>query len=883
MATALRLPPGLLDLTLSRVFARTPIASVRPWRGCETVLRRHGHSAAVLLQQSPADYDYDALSLYSAKGEGTDRTKQSTEVSFQEEFHNQNRALSELEERVRALQEAVKDQTALTDSASYSEEDLLQVYEDVLALPPSMPSEQDKAVEPRDIAVEDAALLQGIAMRWLEGLDSPASSSTTDVSVPRSIIARLREVAAGLERLDQPLPQREGEESNVDEIALSVPTGMLTTEEWLALIRTFFRTDDSATAETALSLMKSTGGLGLEEAVNEVLASYASVGDVTSTERVLQAHAPSPTEVQRDFHIKAYCKALAPGALPLRVEELLHEYESRGLPAPMKSYTRVLTALLSSRTRPSLGHAQAWDLFAHMRYAVHPEPDIALYTLMLRSCAHPAMPAEPERALDLFTEATVDHRLAPTPAAFSAAIYALSRSGEKRYIREAFRLAKQMVDGDRDARGMSAFRPDRRLVDALLEGAKRIGDLARTRWLLAVMVRQTTQAAAHAAEDAGGRNAPESWHMLLNEGIMRHVFHTYASYKVPFTPSLAKIVEEPDARTTPNEANLSESENKDASETSAAEAATDMEEDFASSGLPVQEDMSSFSHIPPQSRAEVAREVDILFSRIVEDNRLKHDLAERFDFGQEEPTLSPGPFQHIALTTRLLNAYLSVHYVHSRFEVWGELYRTLFDQLNVPRDAKTYVEALERCSTSHRSERHLALRLAEEIWGSWQSIEGAWSVGGVSDRNDPAVSTLNARLIERANVAMIRILSLTGQARRALDVVQSFAARYPPGRLLRVEPKHPLRSSRSVLEGARPLVRLSSSVDIPDDTVPPLLTFTDLEVLHSRLVRSDDKASIRYVKWLCKTYEGYLRRRRDAAMFVAPPKQRPGAVPTSAQ
>ncbi|KAH9837780.1 uncharacterized protein C8Q71DRAFT_808287 [Rhodofomes roseus] len=797
---------------------------------------------------------------------------QSTELSFVKEFREQDRALAELEERVRMLQEAVKDHAALVEEESYSEEDLLRVYEDVLALPPSSEPEKDTAVEPRDTMVEDAKILQGIASRWSE---SPGSSSATDVSVtPRSIVRRLQEVVASLDQLRHAVPRIQGEGTDVDGTVPSVPLGMLTTEEWLALIRTFCRAGDGATAETALSLMKSTGGFGFEEAVNEVLDSYASAGDVPATERVLQTYAASPTEVQRDSHVMAYCKALVPGAFPSQVEELLHHYEARGLPAPMKSYTRVLTALLSTRTRPSLGHAQARDLFAHMRYAVHPKPDIALYTLMLRACAHPAVPAEPERALDLFTEAMVDRRLTPTPAAFSATIYALSRSGEKRFVREAFRLAKRMMDGDRDARGMSAFRPDRRFVGALLEGAKRIGDLARTRWLLAVMVKQSTQA----AEGTVDRGSPNS-RLFLSEGIMRHVFHAYASYKVPFTPSLAKIVEDSDTKNAVKETSTPQGESIHVPDAPPADEVKDMEEDFASSGLPVEEDTSSFSHILPQTRAEVVREVDILLSRIVEDDRIKHNLDGS---GQGKTAQLPRPFRHVALTTRLLNAYLSVHSVHSRFEVWSELYRTLFDQLDVPRDAKSYVEALKRCSTSHKSERHLALRLAEEIWGSWQSIEGAWSTGNVSDRNDPAVSTMNARLIERANVAMIRMLSLTGQTQRALDLVRSFATRYPPERLLRIETKHPLRSSRTILEGTRPLVRLTSSVDVPDDTVPPLLTFTDLEILHARLVRNGNQDGIGYVKWLCKSYEGYLRRRRDATMSSAPPRKTPTTSPVEA-
>ena len=77
-----------------------------------------------------------------------------------------------------------------------------------------------------------------------------------------------------------------------------------------------------------------------------------------------------------------------------------------------------------------------------------------------------------------------------------------------------------------------------------------------------------------------------------------------------------------------------------------------------------------------------------------------------------------------------------------------------------------------------------------------------------------------------------------------------------------------------MLEGIRPLVRLANPVDIPDDTVPPLLTFTDLGVLHARFVRNDDRTGIRYLKWLSKSYEGNLRRRRDATMTAASREQK---------
>jgi len=47
-----------------------------------------------------------------------------------------------------------------------------------------------------------------------------------------------------------------------------------------------------------------------------------------------------------------------------------------------------------------------------------------------------------------------------------------------------------------------------------------------------------------------------------------------------------------------------------------------------------------------------------------------------------------------------------------------------------------------------------------------------------------------------------------------------------------------------------------------------LLTFADIEVLHHRLVAADDWRSLAYVKWVCKTYEGALRKRREAALPV---------------
>ena len=73
---------------------------------------------------------------------------------------------------------------------------------------------------------------------------------------------------------------------------------------------------------------------------------------------------------------------------------------------------------------------------------------------------------------------------------------------------------------------------------------------------------------------------------------------------------------------------------------------------------------------------------------------------------------------------------------------------------------------------------------------------------------------------------------------------------------------------RVSLEGTRPLVRLTTALDVQDDHVPPLVTFDDLEVLHHRLVAAGDLRGLAYVKWVCKAYEGALRRRREATLKV---------------
>jgi hypothetical protein len=108
----------------------------------------------------------------------------------------------------------------------------------------------------------------------------------------------------------------------------------------------------------------------------------------------------------------------------------------------------------------------------------------------------------------------------------------------------------------------------------------------------------------------------------------------------------------------------------------------------------------------------------------------------------------------VEVTPRLLNSYLSVHYVHSPLRDAQELFKTLFDEFGVKQNAHSFVDALERCGISKKPERATALAFSEGLWDGWRVLEDGWESGKRSE------SRVDARMIERAYIAMIRILSL---------------------------------------------------------------------------------------------------------------------------
>jgi hypothetical protein len=648
----------------------------------------------------------------------------------------------------------------------------------------------------------------------------------------------------------------------------------------------YMRDGDLVSAESAIESLKLSGVTPPEDTINVVLGYHALQGDIERFERFMaNILTGKPSETQRDLHIKSYLRdpgVFASRAFPTRAIDLLHKYEASGLHAPMKSYTRIISSLFSVRPSPSppsisstpdvpLGrlaaHSQAWDLFAHMRYVAHPTPDAHLYAVMIRACASAPLSPEPERALDLWTE-MLDAGIVPTKGTYDAVIRACAKAGGE-WVHEAIRFARQMRDrfgggsskvGDEDLQGVTGPRT----WTALLDGCKRVGDLGRARWILAEAVR------------AEG----------LNEEMMQHMFHAYAAYRPPFKRGATRIVDdEADVAPTtlPDQREPLAGATEGLSDLPSVSADISSDSDAVLTDLSHMDTMPSFSHLPPQSPGEVITEARALFDRILQDTNLTSHSSSN---------IPPGPLVgkfNVKLTPRLLNAYMSVYYSHASIESARDVFERLFFScgFGLMGDSRTYVDALEKCALARPRERDIAGKWVDELWTRWEELEHQW-VSGVTE------TTMTARLVERAHAAVRRVHLLNNSVDRAIALVRTFMLRYPPTALLppvrnpssaRVDApsqdatnkrritlfaKPPILSTRTVLSNPsatpRPLVRLTSAIGPPDERVPPLLSFADVELLHARLVEQGRGKEVGFLKWVCKAYEGALRTRREAVL-----------------
>jgi hypothetical protein len=300
---------------------------------------------------------------------------------------------------------------------------------------------------------------------------------------------------------------------------------------------------------------------------------------------------------------------------------------------------------------------------------------------------------------------TVDKKIKPTVEAYNAVILACAKSGLKQYVNEAYRIAKQMLDANRDARGRSAYKPDQRTFIALLDGAKRVRDLERARWILAEVVRGGFVGKAN-------KDLNELKGVRVDQQIMVHLFNTYCSHRVPFKREFTLVREE-----------------------------ASPDESAAAAPYPVKlpDYAPSFSHIPPQSREEIIHEVTYLFQRILEDVGIRRPPSR-----DQIPSYLENMFSKVEITSPLLIAYVAVFYRHAPLQLAQKVFWSVFEEVKVRRTARAYVEALQRCAFSETEEKEVVLQFADEVWKQWRVLE--------DDREE----RVEARAIESAYSARIR-------------------------------------------------------------------------------------------------------------------------------
>ncbi|KAF8970692.1 hypothetical protein BDZ97DRAFT_1790526 [Flammula alnicola] len=844
-ATASALPPALLDLTLLRVAAASSArlsssGSVLQWQRAPGWRRMH--QAAAFNPPTPPNVEELMDSRVSRKGrsslnKGFLTVKSANANASQVPMH----PVEELERRVQALDEALESEALAFRPIFYTEEDLLAMYQDVMAVPIPHTTQDNKQAALQAIQraeeKEDRRILDLLQQRLVDDIPlKEGCESHQKEPTHRRILAEAHEIFFHVEAARKKVNP---------ESSKHVPLGLLSIREFEALVRESLKAKDVQAAEVALDMMKKECLPLPPAAITKFLNLYATGGNIKAADDLLANFlTETPTEFQRHLHVKAHLNGTPNDLIPTSALDLLHHYEGQNAAAPMQTYTSVITALFS---RPSsLARAQAWDIFTHMRYVAHPEPDVVLYTLMIRACAFPVSirySSEPEKALDLWTEMTVDNKITPTVGAYNAVILACARSGTKTYVNEAFRLARQMLDSHRDASGLSAFRPDRKTFCALLEGAKRTGNLARARWILAEMVRGSRD------------NDPNPLEAEIDDEVMMHILNAYAAYKPPFVRAATVLVDSDSGSEVAEKSAQKKEAHQEASNPTVAVQASPESSSTADSSSETslvvedEDEYPSFAHIPPQSRAEVIREVKILFNRILQDRSgTKPTATASLPFAQQK-------FSGVEITSRLVGAYLSVFYKHASLDTSRDLFWKLSEDFNVTKTPKVYLEALERCANARRGhERQIAVPFADQLWERWTALEDSGRRTG---------KPLPSRLVERAHIAMIRLLAVTENIDRSMAQLRAFAAKYPPNAVRTPAPKPAFRSTRTSLVGQRPLVRMTSAAEVPDDYVPPLVTFRDVEILHHRLIDYERTKDIGYVTWVCKAYEWALRVRRD--------------------
>lgn len=775
------------------------------------------------------------------------------------------REIAQLEQQWHDLQKRDRIKALTRDLPPLEESTLDSMYQELVSspLPDVRQLESPPPTTPK-LSLEQLAARLGLPPVQALPKTGDTSTDTTELAKERKQLRA--QILERLERSGVELCQQQQTEASDLSPCTQTASGIVSPSAWLALAIQSARDHDTEHVNTTLALA-ARSGMHVSPLFHKVMDAYANAGlvePVLELSAAMQANGILPQPETKHIVVKAYAK----------MNQLFDAVQYLSLweqsdPAPMSSYTLVIEHVLKHPIRDL--HPIAWSLFYHMRYAAHPVPDAPLYAMMIRACAagipqpntmsirrNRSWEADAERALDLFREMTVHHGIRPNKEVYDSLILTCAR--RKEHYSDALRLLRELVDGN--AHGVAPLSPDVYTYNAVLQGSARKGDLITSRWILADMVRSVMTQADSAD---GTSKAP-------NEETLTNVFWSYAVYRPPIKRS--------DLVTVQAEASPHGSEN----DKHAILAANEEQRAKSSNAQP------SFSQNMPQTSSDVLMEARSLMARILADQG--HSVNSNIAVDLREH-----PMRFVAITPRLLNAFLAVFTHHMKPDqrlraLFNAVYEPdgVFAQSHVQANGHTLAMVLAECTLS--KDRAFADQVAEQIWEQWTTLEGS----SLSSQNTPVRrdTGTDAKTISKMWALMIRQHAKSFRVEPALTLLRSFLEKYPPSsravpktsvttqaplpqldwmpivppmsmlRLLYSLPpgtahsSTPSSSSSMQSRPSLPLPQSSTSASTssysPLSPLRPKLLFRDLELLHHRCVALHHVAGLNLITRVDREY-----------------------------
>ncbi|BGP23564.1 pentatricopeptide repeat protein [Rhodotorula toruloides] len=647
-----------------------------------------------------------------------------------------------------------------------------------------------------------------------------------------------------------------------------LPRGLLSRAEWSDLVLASALDGDREGVLKALQLMNRTTPISEGKVVEDALAIYAAQGQPQEA----LALAKFARENNLPISLIAHHQLLT-SLLPSHPEFALRHLEAMeaaGYTPLRETYTAVTKRLILS-SNPNLVR-EGWDLYSHSRLVAYPIPDVPMFSTMIQACSRGEHPA-PERAIDLFTEMT-DNGLPPSELAYNGVIRACARDGTRDYYHEALRFMRRMLDDN--------VKPSRHTFHAVLEGAKKHGDLARARWMLIKMV------------GVGGDVAP-------NEATLALVLQAYAWYRpagkdqqkgkaaqppqathdakpgAADTGAVEGVVEaDGEMRPEDDPANLSAAPTPSTGSASAAEIVELLGEESLFYPGPL-----------PRSSAETLAEARKLMLQVVDATVLDAMAPTPPASTEDRPPSTMFPL--VEPSSFLLNSYFTVLARHASFAAASDFFAAAFDRAGVPKSRYSYQLMMKRIELLENDEQ--AVEAVKKLWEEWlrwtETPLPPFSPGSYEGENVETTRVMRLReeeqwAKERRNgenvrlmwAGLIRVLARAYRVDEALSVLKRFFQTFSPYAV-----REPMTPAQQQPDDTLPLpltrnphlpnvpIRISShqypeTAPSFDRHRPPYLKFHDLRVLHQRCVELENKKGLALVKAVAAAYEGSLWRVR---------------------